>query len=68
MGSKITSFRDSEKLINVVAQFLNEGAAEVRNIGKNGLILLKNSFPNSRDLDNLLMRSINNDRLFEKCK
>jgi hypothetical protein len=38
MGVKIKSFRDCDKLINSIAAYLNEGAIEVRNMAKIGLL------------------------------
>ena len=43
LGPKIRQFRDMERLIQAVASLLNEGAIEVRNIAKVGLLTLKNA-------------------------
>lgn len=38
MGTRIKNFKDSEKLIGIVASFLNEAAIEIRNMAKLGLL------------------------------
>jgi hypothetical protein len=42
LGSRIRQFKDMDRLISVVANMLNEGAIEVRNMAKMGLLSLKN--------------------------
>ena len=42
LGSKVKSFSNFERLVQVIIQFLNEGALEVRNMAKVGLISLRN--------------------------
>lgn len=45
LGIKIKNFTYCDKLIQTVASLLNEGAIEVRNTAKIGLLIIKNSFP-----------------------
>lgn len=42
MGARISSFRDLDTVVKAVAGFMNEGAIEVRNVAKLGLLALKN--------------------------
>jgi hypothetical protein len=69
MGTRIKSFKDSERLLVAVATFLNEAAIEIRNMAKLGFLQLKNAFGGEqRELDNLIGRSITNEKLYEKVK
>lgn len=43
LGGKFRQFRDSDKLLQSLVGFLNEGSLDVRNVAKLGLISLKNS-------------------------
>lgn len=43
LGPKIRQFKDCDKLVNTLAQYLNEGAIEVRNMAKAGFLQLKNA-------------------------
>lgn len=62
LGSRIRQFRDMERLIQAVASLLNEGAIEVRNMAKLGLLQLKNSLGSQRELEAILARCISNDK------
>lgn len=44
LGQKIRSFNNVERLIQTIVRFLNEGAIEVRNMAKRGILNLKNCF------------------------
>ena len=41
---------------------LNEGAIEVRNMAKVGIIQIKNAYPSQRELEGQLMRLISNEK------
>ena len=41
---------------------MNEGAVEVRNMGKMGILSLKNALGSQRELESLLLRCINNEK------
>ncbi len=47
LGLRIKQFRDCDRLIGAVAALLNEGAIEVRNVAKVGLLQLRNAFGGS---------------------
>jgi len=51
-----------ERLIRAVALMLNEGALEVRNMGKIGIFNLKNSLGSQRELEAILNRCVTNDK------
>ena len=51
LGSKIRSFPHGDKLVQILSNYLNEGALEVRNTAKIGFLQLKQAFPSQRDLD-----------------
>jgi hypothetical protein len=40
LGNKCSNFRELGGLIKVVAQFLNEGSIEIRNVAKRGIFAL----------------------------
>ena len=44
LGPKIKQFKDCDRLIQAVANLLNEGALEVRNMAKMGLLSLKGPY------------------------
>lgn len=51
-----------ERLIQGVALLLNEGAIEVRNMAKIGLLTLKNNLGSQRELEAILNRCVTNDK------
>lgn len=68
LGPKIRQFRDMERLISAVAVLLNEGAIEVRNMAKFGLLALKNALGTQRELEAVLSRCVTNDKQLDKIK
>ena len=68
LGPRVRQFRDLDKLVQAIANFLSEAAIEVRNMGKIGLFSLKNGLGSQRELESILMRCINNDKQFEKIR
>jgi hypothetical protein len=62
LGPKVKQFSNFEKLVQVVVTLLNEGAIEVRNMAKIGLITLKNSIGNQRELDMILSRCAKDEK------
>lgn len=68
LGPRIRQFKDMERLISTVANFLNEGAIEVRNMAKMGLLSLKSSLGSQRELEAILARCIPNDKQYEKVR
>mmetsp|Transcript_41099 Transcript_41099/g.30230 ORF Transcript_41099/g.30230 Transcript_41099/m.30230 type:complete len:139 (+) Transcript_41099:1897-2313(+) len=69
LGLKIKQFRDQDRLLNALASLLSEGAIEVRNMAKLGFLTLKSSFGGpGRELDSLLRKCIQNDKVYEKVK
>lgn len=64
---KIRQFREKDRLVQTIANYLNEGAIEVRNMAKTGLLSLNNSL-GQKELEGLLQRCIQNDKQFEKIK
>jgi hypothetical protein len=50
-----------------VVNLLNEGAIEIRNMAKLGLISIKNSI-GQRELEGLLNRCVSNDKQLDKIK
>lgn len=65
LGIKIKGFRESERLVKAVIGNLKEGAQEVRQTAKLGVLTLKNSFPNSREFDQFLLRCNLTDQQIE---
>lgn len=68
LGSKIRQFGQMERLIQSVASMLNEGAIEVRNMAKIGLLNLKAALGSQRELEAILSRCVHNDKQLEKIK
>lgn len=68
LGSRIRQFSNMERLIAAVANMLNEGAIEVRNMAKIGLLSLKNALGSQRELEAVLVRCISNEKQLEKIK
>ncbi len=62
LGPKVRQFREMERLIQAVALMLNEGAIEVRNMAKIGLMTLKNNLGSQRELEAILNRCVTNDK------
>jgi ATP phosphoribosyltransferase regulatory subunit HisZ len=57
-----------ERLIQAVAVLLNEGAIEVRNMAKLGLLSLKNALGSQRELEAVLVRCVSNEKQLEKIR
>ena len=68
LGPKVKQFSNFEKLVQVVVTLLNEGALEVRNMAKIGLITLKNSIGNQRELDMILIRCAKDEKQLDKIR
>jgi hypothetical protein len=68
LGGKIRQSREMERLIQAVASLLNEGAIEVRNMAKIGLVKLKNNLGSQRELEAILNRCVTNEKQLEKIK
>jgi len=62
LGTKIRQSAIMERLVQAVALLLNEGAIEVRNMAKIGLLSLKNSLGSQRELEGILYRCISNEK------
>ena len=68
LGLKIKAFRESERLVKAVIGMLKEGAQEVRQTAKLGVLTLKNSFSNSREFDQFLLRCNLTDQQIEQAR
>jgi hypothetical protein len=68
LGSRIRQFKDMERLVQTVALMLNEGALEVRNMAKFGILTLKNNLKSQRELEAILNRCVTNEKQLEKIK
>ena len=62
LGTRIRQFNGLDKLLIAVCSLLNEGALEVRNMAKVGIIQIKNNYPSQRELEGQLMRLISNEK------
>jgi hypothetical protein len=58
LGSRFRQFQNCEKFVQTIVAFLNEGAIEVRNVAKVGLLNLKNIIGSQRELEGLLNRFV----------
>jgi len=68
LGPRAKQFRDIDRVIMTISNFLSEGAIEVRTVAKIGLLTLKQHVIPQADLERLLMRAIHNERQYEKVK
>lgn len=68
LGPKIKNFRESERLVKAVIGMLKEGAQEVRQAAKLGILTLKNQFSNGREFDQFLLRCNLTDQQIEQAR
>eukprot|EP00347_Sterkiella_histriomuscorum_P023335 403335038 len=68
IGARIRQYQNCDKLIQTVVGFLNEGAIEVRNTARIGLLSLRNIFGSQRELENFLQRFVTNEKQLDKIK
>jgi hypothetical protein len=59
LGNNILFFKDSDKLIGSLANFMSDACQEVRNIAKQAFIQLSKSIMGQNDLEKLLQRVLN---------
>ena len=68
LAHKLKSFRDLERLIQSVVRFLSEGAVEVRNQAKFGILTLQRATGTQRELDGILLKARLNENQMEKVR
>ena len=57
LGPKLKQFTYVDRLVKTIVQMLSEGALEVRNQAKLGMLTIKNNLANQKELDSLLLRA-----------
>ena len=70
LGTRVNSFKDVDRLLMCLLQYLNEGALEIRTVVKKGLVMLKAGFARSgaeSDFERLLSRTVNESN-YKKVK
>jgi len=67
LGSKLPSFKDSEKIMHILSLFLSEGSLDVRNSAKRAILTASLKCLSPIDFDRLLQRSLT-DSNYEKVK
>lgn len=67
IGNKLTTIKEGEKLLLMLATCLSEGALEVRNAAKAALFTASREVLSSIDFDRLLQRALH-DHLYTKVK
>jgi len=68
LAHKLKSFRDLERLIQSIVRFLSEGAVEVRNQAKFGILTLQRVCSTQRELDGILLKARLNENQMEKVR
>lgn len=56
LGNNILFFKDSDKLINQLAQYMSDACQEVRSIAKNSFVIMSSVVMGQNDMDKLLLR------------
>jgi Zn-dependent M32 family carboxypeptidase len=59
MGNNILFFKDSDKLISVLANYLKDACQEVRAYSKKAFLTMQNTVMGQNDLEKLLQRVLN---------
>jgi len=67
LGNKILTFKDTEKIINLLAINVFDSSLDVRNAAKKGLMSISYEIINNSDFDKLLHRTLN-ETLYLKVK
>jgi hypothetical protein len=59
LGNKLLSFKDNEKMMALLANFLSEGSLEVRSAAKRAILSASTKSMSPIDFDRLLQRALN---------
>ena len=59
MGNKIIFFYNSDKLIGQLANYMSDACQDVRSIAKRAFLALSHAVMDSKDLEKLLLRVLN---------
>lgn len=68
LGSRIKTFRENGRLIRAICGMLEEGALEVRNQAKAGIITVHSNLENQREFDTLLIKSALSEKQMTQVK